>query len=88
MAHTVEMIRHFYPMYANAKIAVISPCNAKRREFDENSRGDFNVTMASISKYFEENNINLDSYPQTIFTNPPAERAVLYSTPGGLLRTV
>ena len=87
MAHTVAMIRHFYPKYENAKIAVISPCYAKRREFDENGRGDFNVTMASISKYLEENKINLDSYPQTLFTNPPAERAVLYSTPGGLLRT-
>ena len=87
MAHTVVMIREFFPEYANAKIAVISPCYAKRREFDENGRGDFNVTMASISKYFKEKNINLASYPPTEFTNPPAERAVLYSTPGGLLRT-
>ena len=87
MAHTTVMIRHFYPEYKDAKIAVISPCYAKRREFDENGRGDFNVTMASISKYFEDNRINLDSYPQENYTNPPAERAVLYSTPGGLLRT-
>ena len=87
MAHTTVMIRHFYPEYKDAKIAVISPCYAKRREFDENGRGDFNVTMASISKYFEDNRINLDSYPQVNYTNPPAERAVLYSTPGGLLRT-
>ena len=87
MAHTTVMIRHFYPEYKDAEIAVISPCYAKRREFDENGRGDFNVTMASISKYFEDNRINLDSYPQENYTNPPAERAVLYSTPGGLLRT-
>ena len=87
MAHTTVMIREFYPEYKDAKIAVISPCYAKRREFDENGRGDFNVTMASISKYFEDNRINLDSYPQENYTNPPAERAVLYSTPGGLLRT-
>ena len=87
MAHTTVMIRHFYPEYKDAKIAVISPCYAKRREFDENGRGDFNVTMASISKYFEDNRIDLASYPQENYTNPPAERAVLYSTPGGLLRT-
>lgn len=87
MAHTTVMIREFYPEYKNAKIAVISPCYAKRREFDENGKGDFNVTMSSISKYFEENHINLDTFPKTDYTNPPAERAVLYSTPGGLLRT-
>ena len=87
MAHTAIMIKEFYPEYKDAKIAVISPCYAKRREFDENGQGDFNVTMASITRYFEKKNISLDSYPQTEYTNPPAERAVLYSTPGGLLRT-
>lgn len=87
MAHTAIMIRKFYPQYNNAKIAVISPCYAKRREFDENKTCDYNVTMASISKYFEEKNISLKNYLSTEFTNPPAERAVLYSTPGGLLRT-
>lgn len=87
MAHTAIMIRKFYPQYNDAKIAVISPCYAKRREFDENKTCDYNVTMASISKYFNENNISLENYPATEFTNPPAERAVLYSTPGGLLRT-
>ena len=52
MAHTVEFIRHFHPEYSKYKIAVISPCYAKRREFDENGRGDFNVTMKSLDIYF------------------------------------
>ncbi|MBR6193584.1 MAG: 4Fe-4S binding protein [Treponema sp.] len=87
MAHTIEMIRHFYPQYANHKIAVISPCFAKRREFDENGRGDFNVTMKNLEKYFEENKIDLRKFPRTDYENPPAERGTLYSTPGGLMRT-
>jgi iron only hydrogenase large subunit-like protein len=87
MAHTVEMIRKFYPEYAGCKIAVISPCFAKRREFDENGRGDFNVTMKSLSDYFEKNRIDLSRFPKTEYENPPAERGTLYSTPGGLLRT-
>lgn len=87
MAHTITMIKRFYPQYAASKVAVISPCYAKRREFDENGLGDFNVTMHSVSEYFKKNNINLSSFPKTEYDNPLAERGVLYSTPGGLLRT-
>ena len=87
MAHTVECIRHYYPQYSNHKIAVISPCYAKRREFDENGRGDFNVTMKSLSAYFEANHIDLSAFPKVDYDTPPAERGTLYSTPGGLLRT-
>ena len=87
MAHTIEFIRHFHPEYEKHKIAVISPCYAKRREFDENGRGDFNVTMKSLDLYFRENNIDLSKFPQTDYDNPLAERGTLYSTPGGLMRT-
>ncbi|MCR4952840.1 MAG: 4Fe-4S binding protein [Treponema sp.] len=87
MAHTVEYIRNFVPEYKNHKIAVISPCFAKRREFDENGRGDFNVTMKNLDIYFTENKINLLQYPKTEYDNPLAERGTLYSTPGGLMRT-
>lgn len=87
MAHTVECIRNFYPQYNDCKIMVVSPCFAKRREFDENGRGDYNVTMKTLDRYFKENNIELSRYTKTPYDNPPAERAVLYSTPGGLMRT-
>ncbi len=87
MAHTVECIRNYYPAYRDCKIAVISPCYAKRREFDENGRGDYNVTMKSLSGWFQQNGIDLAAYPRVPYDNPLAERAVLYSTPGGLMRT-
>lgn len=87
MAHTFAMIRRFYPQYKEYKMAAISPCFAKRREFDENGLGDYNVSMKSISDYLEANNISLSKYPKVSYDNPPAERAVLYSTPGGLMRT-
>ena len=87
MAHTVECIRNYYPEYSDCKIAVISPCYAKRREFDENGRGDYNVTMKSLAQWFEDNGTNLSSYPKVPYENPLAERGVLYSTPGGLMRT-
>ena len=87
MAHMMKMVRKFYPQYKNSKFAVISPCAAKRREFDEIGIGDYNVTMYAIHNYLKDNNINLAGYPAVDYDNPPAERAVLFSTPGGLLET-
>jgi methyl-accepting chemotaxis protein/NAD-dependent dihydropyrimidine dehydrogenase PreA subunit len=87
MLHTIQEIREFYPQYAGYKIAVISPCIAKKREFDETGLGDYNVTFAGLEKHFAKNGVRLDSYPATEYDNPPAERAVLFSTPGGLMRT-
>ncbi|MFC2137166.1 PAS domain S-box protein [Bacteroidota bacterium] len=87
MLHSIKMIKKYYPKYKDYKVAVISPCIAKKREFDETGLGEFNVSYLSISNYFEKNNIKLNKYPEVDFDNPPAERAVLFSSPGGLLQT-
>ncbi len=87
MLHTIRMIKEFYPQYAGHKVVIISPCTAKRREFDETGIGDFNVTMKKLSDYLELHRVNLRSLPPTEYDNPPAERAVLFGSPGGLLRT-
>ena len=81
------MIKTFYPKYKNHKIAVISPCNAKKREFVETSLGDYNIAYISIDKFITENNIFLGNFAETGYDNPSAERAVMFSTPGGLLQT-
>jgi len=88
MAHTVRMIREFFPEYAGHGIAVLSPCIAKRRELDDTALGDYNVTFRSLRKHLEDSRIELKRYPETPFDGPAPERAVLFSTPGGLLRTV
>ena len=87
MLHTMKMIRNFYTKYSHHKIVVISPCVAKRREFDEVGIGDFNVTIKSLKRIMDEKGIDLSQYPDKDYDNPPAERAVLFSSPGGLLRT-
>jgi iron only hydrogenase large subunit-like protein/uncharacterized protein YoxC len=87
MLHTIKMIREYFKQYQNHKIAVISPCIAKRREFDETKHGDYNITMFALKKYFEQKNINLSSYKQEEYTGLLAERAVGFSSPGGLLDT-
>lgn len=87
MLHTIKMIKEFYPEYKNHKVAVISPCIAKKREFEETGYGDYNVTMTNLNEYLKRNGISLGNYQREDYDNPPAERAVLFSTPGGLMET-
>jgi iron only hydrogenase large subunit-like protein/archaellum component FlaC len=87
MLHSIKMIKEYYPQYRNHKVLVISPCIAKRREFDETGLGDYNVTMLSLKQHFETQKIKLSSFPKVEYTGIPAERAVLFSCPGGLLET-
>lgn len=88
MLHTIKMIREYYPRYQDHPILILSPCLAKRREFDATGYGDFNVTYQSLQRHIEEQGIDLKSYPEKEFSGRPAERAVLFSSPGGLQRTV
>lgn len=87
MLHTIKMIKEFYPEYKNHKVAVISPCIAKKREFEETGYGDYNVTMINLKEYLKNKGISLEQYNKVDYDNPPAERAVLFSTPGGLMET-
>lgn len=88
MLHTIKMVKEFFPQYKDHKIAIISPCLAKKREFQEVGLGDYNITYKSLDQYFHENQIDIKNYLEEDFENPPAERAVLFSNPGGLMRTV
>jgi iron only hydrogenase large subunit-like protein len=88
MMHTMKMIKRYYPRYKDHKIAVISPCYAKRREFDACGMGDYNVTFNSIQQYLDGRGEKMARYPEADYDNPSAERAVLFSSPGGLMRTV
>jgi iron only hydrogenase large subunit-like protein len=87
MLHTVKMIERFYKRHGGSRVVVVSPCLAKAREFDEVGKGDFNVTFRSIETYFKKTGVSAASFEALDYDNPPAERAVLFSTPGGLLRT-
>jgi iron only hydrogenase large subunit-like protein/ABC-type transporter Mla subunit MlaD len=87
MLHSIKMIREYYPQFNEYKIVVVSPCIAKRREFDDTKLGDYNVTFLSIKKHIEEEKINLTDFPSVPYMGALAERAVQFSSPGGLLDT-
>jgi iron only hydrogenase large subunit-like protein len=87
MMHIMKMIKRFYPQYRNHRIAAISPCFSKKREFDAVGVGDYNVAITSVKQHLESSGKSINSYPAVDYDNPPAERAVLFSSPGGLMRT-
>jgi len=86
--HTIKMIKNFFPKYSNCKIAIMSPCLSKRREFDETGHGDYNVTFRSIHNYLAKTGDTISLYPDVDYDGPVAERAVLFPSPGGLMRTI
>ena len=86
--HTIKMIKSFFTQYSKCKIAVISPCISKRREFDETGLGDYNVTFKSVHEYLTKTGDTISAYPALDYDGPSAERAVLFSSPGGLMRTI
>jgi hypothetical protein len=87
MLHTAKMVRRFYPTFREHRIVVLSPCAAKRREFDETGIGDYNLTFNAVVERLKRDGKAITDYPEADYDNPPAERAVLFSTPGGLLET-
>lgn len=88
MHHTMAMIKKNYPEYEQHKIAVLSPCLAKRREFNTIGMGDYNIGYKSIERFIVSQKINLDNFHKSQYDNPPAERAVTFSSPGGLVNTL
>jgi len=87
MLHTVKMVHEYYPEYNDHKVVLISPCIAKRREFDETGLGTYNVTMYGIKNYMDTQHINLSSFEKAEYIGEHAERAVGFSIPGGLMDT-
>ncbi|MGL1935176.1 MAG: ATP-binding protein [Fibrobacterales bacterium] len=87
MVHTVKMIREFYPQFEEHGIFIVSPCIAKGQEFLEAGIEAYNVTLVSILQNIEREGVDLKSFEEREFDNCSAERAVMFSSPGGLLYT-
>ena len=88
MVHTMKLIERFYPEYKQHRVTAINPCYSKRREFDEVGMGDYNVSFRSIQEYLDTSHQTINAYPEMEYDNPPAERGVLFPSPGGLMRTL
>lgn len=88
MLHTMKMVRQYFPQYKDHKIVVLSPCPAKKREFEETGLGDYNVTYASVHEHLKSNGVILEEFPEDAYQTPTPDTAVLLPEPGGLARTL
>lgn len=67
MVHTIKMIKEFYNEYNNHKVVAISPCIAKKREFDETGYGDYNVIFESINSHFDHTGQSIKDFLEKEF---------------------
>ncbi len=82
VSNLAAYVRRQHP---EAKLAFISPCLEKRREFQENGMVDYNVTFRSLQNIFDQRGVTFDGLPDGEFDNPVgAGIATNFSTPGGL----
>jgi methyl-accepting chemotaxis protein/iron only hydrogenase large subunit-like protein len=86
--HSAKAIRALHPEFASASIAAITPCLAKKREFEDTGLIPYNVTFNSIEENLKKNGQTIDSFPSEPFDGLEAERGCGYPLPGGLTRTV
>lgn len=93
-----EMIPHLSPVHSpilcgavyirkyvgdKNDIAVLSPCIAKKTEFDDTGAAQYNVTFAQLERYFAENRIR-HSDTSFEFDGLPSYSGAVYPMPGGL----
>lgn len=75
------------------RFAALSPCIAKRNEFDiTGGLVNYNVTFKKLKEYFSEHGINLADYPVTdekkLFDGVKGISGAIYPRPGGLKRNL
>ncbi len=74
-------------MGIDTSLAFLSPCIAKKMEFEDGETGDFiqlNVTFQGLLQYLEDKNIDLNEMPEVSFDNPAGAMGFIFPRPGGL----
>jgi signal transduction histidine kinase/iron only hydrogenase large subunit-like protein len=80
--NTAVYVKSLHP---DSELVFISPCLAKRREFQKSKMVQYNVIYQSIEKIFKDNNIVLDNLEDSDFDNRvSAGIATNFSSSGGL----
>lgn len=72
------------------KIAVLSPCIAKKDEFEMTGLAQYNVTFKHLREYFKNNGINLSTVDvsKKLFDGDKGMTGAIYPRPGGLKRNL
>lgn len=65
-------------------LAVLSPCVAKKTEFEDTGIVSYNVVFSGLKRYLAANNIRLPAAPDFTFDGETALSGAIYPMPGGL----
>ncbi|MDR2547838.1 MAG: methyl-accepting chemotaxis protein [Lachnospiraceae bacterium] len=101
LKHKNEVIKYMSPIHSpmmctavylkkylgiNSKIAVISPCIAKKDEYTQTGLAEYNVTMARLKEYINANNGKLPTkvHSDFEFDDQQGLEGSIYPRPGGL----
>ena len=71
----------------NDRIAALSPCIAKKVEFDDTKLAEYNITFAKLLAYLKDNNIELPD-EETEFDHDESGLGSLFPMPGGLKENI
>ena len=69
------------------RIAALSPCIAKKNEFEDTHLAQYNVTFIKLLEYLKENNIELPK-EETEFDHDESGLGCLFPLPGGLKENI
>ncbi|MGN0485267.1 MAG: [Fe-Fe] hydrogenase large subunit C-terminal domain-containing protein [Lachnospiraceae bacterium] len=104
--HKQELIPHLSPVQSpmlclaiyikkvlgyRGSIAALSPCIAKKEEFQDTGVVEYNVTMEHLRDYLEANHVNLpntNTYCEFEFDDEPGMEGAIYPRPGGLMKNL
>jgi len=102
LRHRVELVKYLSPVHSpmlcaaiymskyekiNTRIAALSPCISKKREFQVAGVVEYNVTIAKLKEYIKSHNIVLPM-EQSGFDGYDAGLGSLFPMPGGLKENV
>jgi PAS domain S-box-containing protein len=85
MACTSIYLRNYQGV--NDRIAALSPCTAKKNEFEDTKLAQYNITFARLLEYLNKNNITLPT-EETEFDHDESGLGSLLPTPGGLKENI
>jgi iron only hydrogenase large subunit-like protein len=100
--HHPELLAHLSPIHSpmgctavymrnyeglEGKIAAISPCIAKTKEFEDIGIIDYNITFAKLEQYLEKNIVNLPK-EETGFDHDENGLGSLFPMPGGFCENI
>lgn len=73
------------------KMALISPCIAKKNEIERSYNAgliNYNISFEKLLEYFQNQNIDINSYEERDFDNPVCGLGMLFSRPGRLKENI